>query len=84
VQESLTNVVKHAGASSAAVAISYGAKELTIEVTDDGHGPRAESDPGYGMVGMTERATALGGRLETGPGTAGGFRVCARIPVELA
>jgi signal transduction histidine kinase len=84
VQESLTNVVRHAGASSAAVAISYGAKELTVEVTDDGRGPDAGSDrtPGYGMVGMTERAAALGGWLAVGPGHAGGFRVFARIPVE--
>ncbi|MFL6140719.1 MAG: histidine kinase [Labedaea sp.] len=84
VQESLTNVVKHADATSVAVAIHYGTAELTIEVTDDGHGPKPGSDGsvGYGMVGMTERAAALGGRLEVGPGHAGGFRVCARIPVE--
>ena len=84
IQESLTNVVKHADARSAAVAIHYGTAELTVEVTDDGHGPKPGSDqtPGYGMVGMTERATALGGWLEVGPGHAGGFRVFARIPVE--
>jgi signal transduction histidine kinase len=81
IQESLTNVTKHANATSATVTIHYGPAELTIEVTDNGRGPVNGGGSGYGMVGMTERAAALGGKLEVGPGPTGGFRVCARLPV---
>lgn len=81
IQESLTNVVKHAGATSAAVGVHYGPTELIVEVTDNGRGPGNTAGSGYGMVGMTERAAALGGKLSVGPGPTGGFRVRATIPV---
>jgi signal transduction histidine kinase len=83
VQESLTNVVRHAKATTARVLIDYGAEELAIEVADDGVGPVtvANRPPGYGTVGMTERLAALGGRLTTGAGTDGGFVVRAWIPI---
>lgn len=90
VQESLTNVLRHAGRSSARVAISYADDAMTISVDDDGcgrtsglpgtngHAPKA---PGHGILGMHERAHALGGELEAGPCASGGFRVRARLPV---
>lgn len=82
VQESLTNVVKHADATEVSVLIHYGDGELAIEVRDNGAGPVADTDrpPGYGTVGMSERVVALGGRLATGPDEDGGFVVRAWIP----
>jgi signal transduction histidine kinase len=83
VQESLTNVVRHAGASSAAVTVTRHGGRVVVEVTDDGRGPAGESaiGSGQGIVGMRERARALGGTLEAGPRPEGGFRVHATLPV---
>jgi signal transduction histidine kinase len=88
VQESLTNVVRHAGATHASVRIRYEPAALGIEVADDGIGGKGSLDPGpaerrgYGIVGMTERASTLGGWLRAGPGPGGGFLVEARLPLE--
>jgi signal transduction histidine kinase len=92
VQEALTNVVKHAEGTQARVSIRYEPKELRIEVTDgeslvstNGRGAVADgSGEGRGLVGMRERATVLGGRLEAGVGPHGGFVVRACIPTERA
>ncbi len=90
VQESLTNVLRHAGAASAQVAISFAEDAMTISVDDDGRGPPAPSPagngharrpPGHGILGMRERAHSLGGELEAGPRRSGGFRVRARLPI---
>ncbi len=87
VQESLTNVVRHAAGARALVAIRYAEDEMTISVNDNG---RASADParngrgrapGHGIRGMSERAHALGGELNAGPRADGGFRVHARLPV---
>ncbi|MFJ5805384.1 sensor histidine kinase [Streptomyces sp. NPDC093093] len=75
VQEALTNVVRHAGASTAAVRLEYGSGDLAVEVTDDGRGPDG-SPGGHGLIGIRERAAAHGGTVESGPGADGrGFRV---------
>jgi signal transduction histidine kinase len=83
-QESLTNVLRHAGPrASAAVRLSYGPGTLTIEVTDDGAGPVPEingTPGGHGLTGMAERAAAVGGQLTAGPRPAGGFGVLATLP----
>lgn len=80
VQESLTNVVKHAPGRSAWVQISYGSHELRVEVVNDG--PLTEdAPPGHGLMGMRERVALTGGRLVAGPRAAGGFRVCACFPL---
>jgi signal transduction histidine kinase len=79
VQEALTNTVRHSGGSTATIHLRYDACALTIEVDDDGravHPPRE----GNGVAGMAERARALGGTLDAGPGPGGGFRVLARLP----
>ena len=83
VQESLTNVVRHAGATRATVRIVCEGAQVVVEVTDDGHArPNAGRRPGgHGIAGMRERAAALGGQLEAGPRPEGGFQVCARLPV---
>ncbi|MEA2843156.1 MAG: hypothetical protein QOJ69_827, partial [Actinomycetota bacterium] len=83
-QEALTNVTRHAGASRALVRFSYEPDQLVVEVDDDGRGAPAGDISvagGNGIVGMRERAAALGGRLDAGPGPSGGFRVTARLPI---
>ena len=86
VQESLTNVVRHAGASRATVRIVCEEALVVVEVTDDGRArPNAGRRPaGHGIAGMRERAAALGGELEAGPRSDGGFQVSARLPVGAA
>lgn len=78
IQEALTNVTRHARAHEVTVHLGYGGEGVTIEVTDDGVGGRA--NPGNGISGMRERARALGGTVEAGPRPGGGFRVLARLP----
>ncbi len=83
VQESLTNIARHAAAASAWVRIDYRPDALVIRVDDDG---KATSDtapvPGVGLLGMRERVTALGGRLRAAPRSEGGFSVQAELPVD--
>jgi len=85
VQESLTNVLRHASAGSATVRVRYGSEALQLEVDDDGVGtapPAAGRGGGHGLAVMAERAAAVGGRLEAGPGAARGFRVGAWLPLD--
>lgn len=81
VQESLTNVLRHAQARHAEVRIVHG-DELRIEVVDDGRGPGGSDRPpeGHGLIGMRERARLVGGDVEAGARPGGGFRVSARLP----
>jgi signal transduction histidine kinase len=94
VQESLTNAIRHAGPATASVSLSYHDGELRIDVTDTGHGQPADGagrsgaaamNGGHGLAGMRERAAAVGGTIETGPGPGpgpgGGWRVAARLPL---
>jgi signal transduction histidine kinase len=82
VQESLTNTLRHAGHATATVRVTYEADMLDLEITDDGrgHDPHGNGQGGHGITGMRERAAAVGGTLEAGPGEDGGFRVHARLP----
>jgi signal transduction histidine kinase len=81
VQESLTNVVRHAGAGAhARVRVRAREDEVEVEVSDDGRGKRPDSHDGNGLTGMRERAAALGGRFEAGTAAGGGFRVRALLP----
>ncbi|AIJ23780.1 sensor histidine kinase [Amycolatopsis methanolica] len=83
VQESLTNVARHARAASASVHIGYRPGAMEIRVDDDGTATvDAAPSPGVGLLGMRERVTALGGRLVAAPRDGGGFRVHAELPVE--
>ena len=82
VQESLTNVVKHAGPGArASVRVAHDGGWLSVDVTDDGSGATVLPGAGHGVVGMRERASLLGGSLDVGSGDGGGFRVRARLPV---
>ena len=83
IQESLTNTIRHAGPATAAVSLGYHHDELRIDVTDTGRGQPAiaGNGGGHGLAGMRERAAAVGGTVEAGPGPAGGFRVAARLPL---
>jgi signal transduction histidine kinase len=92
VQESLTNVLRHAGPAAACVSLAYRPDVLMVVVEDDGRGdaPRgAEAASavhdrnGHGIPGMRERVHALGGELETGPKDGGGFRVRATLPIPV-
>jgi signal transduction histidine kinase len=93
VQEALTNVSRHAGLAgggdqvSASVRLHYTPEALSVQVADDGQGtvPPAGArppGPGLGLVGMRERVSALGGRLQTGPQDGGGFHVHAELPAR--
>jgi signal transduction histidine kinase len=82
VQEALTNVVKHAGRARAQVSVRYRARDLTLEVIDDGPGPANGQPGGHGLAGMRERVALYAGQLETGPRPEGGFRVQAPFPLE--
>ena len=83
VQESLTNVVRHAGRVAATVRLRQEGGYLYVDVANDGGAsPAAFSDgTGAGLAGMRERAAALGGTLDAGPRPGGGFAVRARLPV---
>jgi signal transduction histidine kinase len=81
VQESLTNVVRHAQAEVATVRLAFHDDRLDLEVTDDGRTEAGtDRNDGHGIRGMRERVAGVGGRLEAGPAPSGGFRVWARLP----
>jgi signal transduction histidine kinase len=84
IQEALTNVARHAGQTTATVHVTYGDRALTVEIDDEGRGRPAAPNAtgGRGILGMRERASALGGDLEAGPRPGGGFRVRATLPLE--
>ncbi|MFH8498455.1 sensor histidine kinase [Streptomyces coeruleorubidus] len=95
VQEALTNVTKHAGTGSARVHLAWNRDRVTITVADDGESARtappestgpsastsADRPPGYGLIGMRERATAVGGHLSAGRRPEGGFLVSTQLPL---
>jgi signal transduction histidine kinase len=89
VQEALTNSVKHAGKATSRVTVTYSDHALEIEVVDDGRGAAApllavpESDGGHGLIGMKERVALFGGQLVAGPILTGGYRVYARMPIDV-
>ncbi|HEX4215571.1 MAG TPA: sensor histidine kinase, partial [Candidatus Dormibacteraeota bacterium] len=82
VQESLTNVLRHAGASRARVRVRFAEGWVDLEIVDDGRGRVTPVGAGgHGIAGMRERAAALGGEFEAGPAQGRGFRVHARLPL---
>ncbi len=82
IQEALTNVVRHSGATSAKIAVSVSPEKLTLAVTDNGRGGGADdtTTPGHGIQGMHERVEALGGRFSA-QAEQDGFAVVAVIPL---
>ncbi|HTZ24309.1 MAG TPA: ATP-binding protein, partial [Streptosporangiaceae bacterium] len=84
-QESLTNVLRHAvSGTEAEVSLRYAPDSVTITVANDGCGPGGPPGTGNGLRGMRERATAAGGELEAGPRPEGGFLVTAKLPRQAA
>lgn len=83
VQESITNVLKHAGPTAhAEVSIAYSPHEIEICVRDDGMGSMSRGDgQGSGVRGMKERVQAMGGTFQAGPRAGGGFEVRAQLPL---
>ena len=82
VQEALTNVIKHAEATSVDITIRYLPAALELSICDNGSGPRNEHLPGHGLIGMRERVAMFGGTLTAGKAPEGGFAVAAHIPLE--
>lgn len=84
VQEALTNAVRHGGRGDLSVRVGVDELDgaLRVRVTDDGTGAAAAT-PGFGLVGMRERARSVGGTVEAGPRADGeGFEVTAELPLE--
>lgn len=81
VQEALTNVVRHANASTASVYLDFGDDELGVEIIDDGSARASANGTGFGLRGMSERVGSLGGTINYGPRQPRGFRVNARLPL---
>jgi signal transduction histidine kinase len=95
VQEALTNTIRHACASSAAVTLSYEPGYVTVSVTDSARarpaggtnggllaGPGLTRSGGFGLAGIAERVASCGGNLTVGPTLGGGFAVTARLPAQ--
>ncbi|MFE4636237.1 sensor histidine kinase [Streptomyces sp. NPDC056773] len=83
VQESLTNIARHADATTASVHIDHGPDAVTLRIDDDGKATQAAApEPGIGLLGMHERVTALGGRFRAAPRAEGGFTVRAELPLR--
>ncbi|HUA31179.1 MAG TPA: histidine kinase [Streptosporangiaceae bacterium] len=90
IQEALTNARRHAEGAAVDIELYYTADALFLRVRDNGPGPArpggvdslaSQQGGGHGLLGMRERAAAVGGELRAGAGTAGGFVVEASLPV---
>jgi signal transduction histidine kinase len=84
VQESVSNIVRHAGTTAGTVLLQFRSGELVVTIENEPGTRGAAESPGArnGIRGMRERAEALGGELEAGPRPGGGFRVRARLPLD--
>lgn len=89
IQEAVTNVLKHAQATSVRVAIAYERNQLELEVSDDGSAVGSSvvqeqsilGGGGHGLIGMRERATVFGGTISAGRTPGSGWTVHARLPI---
>ncbi|MGC0336823.1 sensor histidine kinase [Streptomyces sp. SLBN-8D4] len=84
VQEALTNARRHAPGAAVDVELVYAQEALLLRIRDNGPGPpAAPSGAGHGLLGMRERAAAVGGRLSSGPAPSGGFLIEAALPATV-
>jgi signal transduction histidine kinase len=81
VQEGLTNVLKHANATQAEVALEYAPDQLRIEVSDNGDGAARSDSRGHGLIGIHERVKLYGGMMTTATTNGGGFSLIACLPL---
>jgi signal transduction histidine kinase len=81
-QEGLTNVRKHANASAVEVKLAYEPEQVMLIITDNGTGQRGGESEGFGLLGLRERVTLLGGWLEAGNDPEGGFRLHVAVPLQ--
>jgi signal transduction histidine kinase len=87
IQESLTNVIKHAGKPATTVSLNYGDGELVVKVADTGRpimaaAPAVPAGAGRGLIGLRERIALYGGVLDARPRPGGGWIVRARFPID--
>ena len=84
VQEALTNTLKHAGATRAAISICCDRDAVSVDVVDDGvgHSDIETTGAGHGLIGMRERVTLFGGELHAAPRPEGGYAVSATLPLR--
>ncbi|GIH89716.1 sensor histidine kinase [Planobispora siamensis] len=82
VQEALTNVRVHAPGARVSIEVAYRPDMLVLRIADNGPGPSGDDSGGHGLVGMRERALALGGWFTAGPGPGGGFLIQTGLPLE--
>jgi signal transduction histidine kinase len=82
VQEALTNALRYARRAATLVRLTWEPAQLRLEILDDGPGTDAIASSGRGLVGMRQRASQVGGRLEAGPRIGGGYAVRAWLPLE--
>jgi signal transduction histidine kinase len=79
-QEGLTNVRKHANASAVEVRLTYEPEQVKLTVADNGTGQRDKGNAGFGLLGLQERVSLLGGTLVSGDDPDGGFRLQISVP----
>jgi signal transduction histidine kinase len=82
VQEALTNARRHAPGAAVDVELRYADDALRLRIRDNGPGQAARYHAGHGLLGMRERAAAVGGSLQTGDARGGGFLVEAELPAR--
>jgi signal transduction histidine kinase len=80
IQEALTNALKYAGPARAWVTVRWREDEIEVEIATDGSSEAAGDGTGHGLIGLRERVALVGGTIESGPRTGGGFVVTARLP----
>jgi len=84
VQEALSNAVRHAEPKRVAISLERGRGEIRLSVADDGQGMRDPDKLGYGLVGISERVSAVGGQLSLSSKSEEGFAVVAVLPYPQA
>jgi signal transduction histidine kinase len=82
IQEAITNVLKHAGASRVEIHVDYKPDALLLTISDNGSGPGDGSSTGHGLIGMRERVDLFKGDLSAGSSSLGGFTVRAKLPLK--
>jgi len=81
VREGVTNVIRHSRARRCTIGATRRAGMVGVEIVDDGDGAAPTGDGGHGLRGLAERTACVGGRVEAGPGAAGGFRLGVALPL---